>query len=278
VILALSLTGASGFEGQEFEGRLLSDRWNIGLGTYLVDFSTNVQIGSGAVLGTYIQLESDLGLERYRRSFLLDGFYRFTPRKSLAFGFYSFDRSSTAEIDESLQVGDGEGNTVVYDVGALVDTEFASTLFQLTYRYSFINNGKVEAGIGGGLSTYRYDVGFEGVGTVIKNDGEEERLERAAARADFIAPIPTIAFFIRYAITPRLIFRTSFNYLDVSIDKYSGNILDTRITFDYFFSRHVGIGGGMSATSLEVSSDDEVNPWKVEYGYSGFVIYLGLVF
>ena len=50
VILALSLTGASGFEGQEFEGRLLSDRWNIGLGTYLVDFSTN---------GTYVQTEDE---------------------------------------------------------------------------------------------------------------------------------------------------------------------------------------------------------------------------
>jgi hypothetical protein len=278
LIVALSLGGARGFEDQEFEGRLLTDRWHVGFGTYLVDFNTAVQIGSGKVLGTFIRLESDLGLDRYRDSLFLDGFYRFRPKKSLAFSYYGFDRSASTVIDERLEIGDEEGNTVVYDVGAAVDTRLASLLFQLTYRYSFINNGRVEAGIGGGLSTYRYDVEFEGEGTVIKNDGEQEELSSAGAGADFIAPIPTIAFFIHYAITPRLIFRTSFNYLDVGIDKYAGQILDSRLVFDYFFSKNVGIGGGMSATDLEVSSDDDVNPWKVEYSYSGFVLYLSLAF
>jgi hypothetical protein len=278
LVLALLPGTASGFEGQQYEGRLLSDRWHLGLGTYFVDFNTAVQIGSGKVLGTFIRLESDLGLDRYRDSLFLDGFYRIRPKKALALSYYGFDRGSSQVIDERLEVGDEDGNIIIYDVGAAVDSRLASLLLQLTYRYSFINDGKVEAGIGGGLSTYRYDVEFRGEGTVVKNDGEEEELKRAAAGADFIAPIPTIAFFVHYAITPRLIFRASFNYLDVGIDKYSGQVLDTRLVFDYFLSEKVGIGGGMSATDLEVSSDDEVTPWKVEYDYSGFVVYLSLAF
>lgn len=278
LVVAVLAGSVFAFEDQEFDGRLLTDRWNIGLGTYLVDFRTAVQIGSGRVLGTFVRLESDLGLDKYNESFLLDGFYRFRPKKSLAFSLYSFDRASIKVIDQRIEAGDESGNTIIYDVGAVLDTRFGSDLFQLTYRYSFINDGKIEAGVGGGLSTYRYEVGLEGAGTVVKNEGEQEKLEAAAAGADIIAPIPTAAFFIHYAITPRLIFRTAFNYLDVDIDKYSGKVVDSRLTFDYFFSRHVGIGGGLSATDLEVSSDDAERPWKVEYDYSGFVFYLGLAF
>ena len=84
LVLVLIPTGVSAFEDQEQESRLLSDRWNVGLGTYLVDFRTAVQVGSGRVLGTFVRLESDLGLDRYNRSFLLDGFYR-GPRGWMVF-------------------------------------------------------------------------------------------------------------------------------------------------------------------------------------------------
>jgi hypothetical protein len=52
---------------------------------------------------------------------------------------------------------------------------------------------------------------------------------------------------------------------------------DSRITFDYYISRHVGIGGGLSTTDISVSKSGE-DPFRVQYEYSGVLFYVTTVF
>lgn len=254
--------------GQDHESRFLSDRFQVALGGFLVDFDTAAAVGNGRVLGTVIQLEDDLNLDSNQTVIRLDGMWRIRPKHALEYGCLSLDRDALSILEEEFEF---QGK--VYEVDAIVASEFKNTLFRLGYRYSFLNNGKVDTGFIAGLSTYDYNIALSVEGTVSGQPPDEA----ASGSQGLILPIPTVGLFTNFAITPRLILRGEVSVLDLDIGDYKGKLTDSRITFDSYIWRHVGVGGGLSTTDLEVSKRGE-DPFRVQYEYSGLLFYVTSVF
>ena len=270
VLGALAPGAHAQLPGQTHDRRVLSDRGGISLGGFLIDFRTDAAVGTETLLGTRIRLEDDLNMDDDRSTVRLDGFYRFSARHSVEYSLVDLSRKGSAVIDEEIEF---EG--VTYEVGAAVDSKFDSRLLKLVYRFSFINDGKVDAGISAGLSTFSFDLELAGIGTI--DDGTNGTTEGFVREdAALIAPIPVFGLFVSYAITPRFVFRADASFFGIEFGDYEARLVDGRALVDYFFTEHFGIGGGFNATSVDVQRRGD-QPFSVDYRFSGLLAYLAFV-
>ena len=264
---------AGALEGQDQESRVLSDRFDVSLGWYGTDFSTDVAVGFEGILGTLIRFEDELGLEEKQDVFRLEGHWRFSRRSAIYFGYVQFDRSGRRTIDEPIDFEN------LRFTGEL-DTIFDQKLANLGYRFSFYNNGKMEAGISAGFSIYEFTAGvagnaelLDGNGDVIVGTGE---LRSATER--ITAPVPTFGIFLNYAVTPKLIFRYSGSFFNFDSSDFEARLTDSAGSIQWFFVRNVSIGGGVSSTRVRVADFGRSRPYEVDYRYSGFRVFFGFVF
>jgi len=250
---------------------VLTDRFSLGIGGYLIDLNTVASAGVGSGIGSVIILEELLGLEPNQTLFRVDGLYRFSPRHSLSFGFFDLHRSSGGEFDEPV---DFLGARFVGDF----ESRFNMLVLGAVYRYSFINDGRVEAGITAGVTAFDFGIGIRGEVTVIPdNPDDSPREEQGSEEHDVLAPVPAVGMFINYAFTPKLVFRAGAQFLTLDVAEWEGWFIDTHITVEYFFSEHVGVGGGFSGTDIRVVYNGE-DPFRFEYRYNGILGFLALSF
>jgi hypothetical protein len=249
----------------------ITDRLVLNLGGYLTEFASSASAGFGGGIGTGIQLEEILGLENESDVFRFDGVYRFNAKSGIVFGYYGFNRNAFGELDETI---DFLGLRFVGDYHATNDVK----VYTVGYRRSLINTGRIDAGIGLGLSTFDFRIAIEGEVSVSGGIPQPlPLLEQRAAASDVLAPVPSVGLFITYALSPRLILSMSAGFLDIDIDTYDGRFMDTRGTIEWFFSRHWGLGFGLGNTDVRVvrTGDD---PYRFDYQYDGFLLYLSAAY
>jgi hypothetical protein len=263
---------AQGLPGQEHESRYLSDKFQIGMGAFFADFTTDAMVGFGATIGTRIRLEDDLGIKDNKSSFLLEGQWRFKPKHALSWNVYSFSREGTSVLDEQIEIEDK-----IFVVDATLDTKFDSDSFGLNYRYSFINNGKTEAGISAGLSTFKYGIDVKGEAYIGDPNVPDPPTDVAAASESLLAPVPNFGMYINHAFSTNWILRLGAGFLNLEIEDYDGRYAWTRATVDWYFIRNFGVGAGLASSNLKFTKSGD-DPWSVDYRYSGFLFYVTGVF
>lgn len=251
--------------------RVLDDRWTISVGGYLTDFTTDASVGSGYIIGTMIRLEDDLGVPSDQDTFRLDGAHRFNERHSIGFGYWSLNRSGFAAIEEQIEF---EGN--LFDIGAEVESKFDTSWFRVDWRYNLIRAEHGEAGIIAGLSVYDFSAGLAGMATVDDGAGGMT-VESVRAEEDLLAPVPTIGFFLTRTFRGNLVLGIGANLLDLEVSDVEGRVVDTALTFEWFFSEHVGVGVGLNTASIEIRDTSET-PYIVEYRQSGILAHLSVAF
>jgi hypothetical protein len=229
------------------ETRYLGDRFSIRIIGGLVNMNTDIAAGRG--LGALIDLEDVLGFDEQISSFGLEGFYRFTKNRkhAIRLRYANFDRDAHAVVEGSVPILDLEF------VGE-VASEFVNQVAILEYQYSFINNGKTEAGILAGLAVYKYELAL--AGQVVIND-DPDQTEFRGESVDVIAPVPGFGFFINQALTKELILELKTSFIDLDIGEHNGRIFSTWVSLTWFFSRHVGVGVGLSGSDVSYQKSGE---------------------
>jgi hypothetical protein len=225
---------------QPEETRYLGDRFSIRIIGGLVDLNSDVAAGRG--LGALIDLEDVLGFDERISTFGLEGFYRFTENRKhmIRFGYGNFDRDAHAVIEGSVPILDLE-------FFGEVASQFVNQVAQFEYQYSFINNGKTEAGITAGLAVFKYELALAG-GVVINDDPDGSKFRSESVGV--IAPVPSFGFFINQAFRKDLILEIRTSAIDLSFGEHSGRIFSTWASLTWFFSRHVGVGLGLFGSDV----------------------------
>jgi len=261
---------------QDQESRVLSDRWNITLGYFEPDFSTGVAAGFGGLLGAFVDVERTLGMTEDLGVFRLDGFYRFNTTHAIDWTYTVLNRDGLNTIDEQIKFGDPPKE---FRVGAVVASKFNTTLFAANFKYSFINNGKVDAGVSAGLFTFEYDLELAGKAAIIPEDPNDPptTAEDELVSTRLLAPLPAFGIFIDYAVRKNLIFRANVRALNIEFGDFTGKFLDTKFTLDWYFYKHLGIGIGAARTSIDFKDEGD-DPFLVKYEYGGFMAYVAIAF
>jgi hypothetical protein len=245
---------------------MITDPFDFNLGGFLVDLNTSAAVGSGLGFGSIIQLEEILGLEKDQSLLRLGFRWDFARKHSIGLTWFAISRTSSGFFDETIDFDD------LRFIGYF-ESEFDVDYYGLDYRYSLINNNRVDAGFSFGVSTFDFSVGIEGDAYLAAEIPTNPIVEYRRATAEIIAPVPAIGMFIDYALTRRLIMSSRFQFVDLSISGYDGRFLDLQLTVDWFFTRHFGIGGGLASTDISVTYTGD-DPYRIDYRYSGILFHL----
>jgi len=269
-LLALFAIPALAFDPAPGDTPILSDQWVLDFQYSISTFRSNLQAGSGTLVGAWIQLEDDIGVEGSKDLWKLGGIWRWGTRSSLAFGYTSYERSGAQRIEKEIEVED-----VVYDVGAKIQATVDWQQLLALYRWSAVNSGKTEAGFSAGLSSIWVEGTLEGKGTLIEEPAptkvDEIRTYKTGAKV--FAPVPVLGAYIVHAFTPRLIFSTSGEVFFISAGDYTGSNVGANATLRYFVTRNFGLGASFYASAVRIEREGGDKPYRVELGQTG----LGLV-
>jgi len=266
-ILLAAATGLCTAEGEP--SHLLTGRWGFTAGGFAADLRTDAQFSFGPRLGTLFRLEDATDFTESESVIRADGFVRFGKRHAFELELLQINRDSRGTLDENLEILDRV-------FSADFESAFDMSLTKGSYKYSFQNNGTLDAGLIFGLSVF--DFGFEMAGSVEVTDPNGmtttgfEREEKSV-----LAPVPSAGMFVDYAITPKFVTRARAEFFNLESGDFEGRFIEVRWTFDYLFTNVFGVGGGYSSTDMSFSDLGE-DPLKVEYRYSGLLFYLSFVF
>lgn len=269
-------TQAAGEEDDDGWKRLgeINQRLTFKIGGFSKDLETEVQIGTGNIVGAIIRAEDLLGLDENSTDAFISGRYQFSRRHSLDFGYQTWRRTGLRVLDESLQVGDKE-----YQVGALLETELRNDFFLVSYRYSLYNTEKIEAGVSFGLSTVNILFAAKGVAAYIPPGSDVEVVEVAEEDGDLIAPVPAFGFRLEYAIRKNVFLSLRADFLDIGVDKWKGQVFGVNGAVEWFPWKNVGIGAGRAVMDMSYEQSYE-DGGGIRYNlyYGGWMLYLALAF
>ena len=269
-IAAIVLAAATGLCAAEGEpSRLLTSRWGFTVGGFAADLRTDAQFSVGSGLGTLFRLEDATDYTESDSVLRADGFVRFGKRHAFELELLQINRDSSGTLDRDLEILD---RTFTADF----ESAFDMSLTKGSYKFSFQNNGTLDAGVIFGLSVFNF--GFEMAGTAeVTDPNGMTTVSGTRQEESVIAPVPSAGMFVSYAITPKFVTQARAEFFSLESGDFEGRFIEVRWTFDYLFTDVFGVGGGYSSTDMSFSDLGE-DPLKVEYRYSGLLFYLSFVF
>lgn len=241
-------------------------------GVFLSDFDTSVKL-AGPDGGTDIRLEDDLGLDDDQTSFRARMDWRFADRHRLILGYYRFDRTARGSASRTFTI-DTANQTLEFEAGVDVRSEFDWQLIPISYAYSFVLTDRLEAAASVGVHWANAKVGFEGEAFVNGNPV----LQLAAESETASAPLPVFGLELSFAVTPRWIVGTQGQYFGLDYKDYSGNLTDIRLKTEYRFGNALGIGLGYTWYDIDFSEDNGSYSYDINYEYDGLEAYLNFRF
>ncbi len=248
----------------------MGERVAVNVGTFFAKLDTKVRLdGTGGVLGTGIDFESDLGLDDTKLRIMADGHWRFFKKHRLDFSYFNLDRSGDGTSIVNIRFGDDIFQAFL-PIHAFLDIE----VFNLGYSYSILFDEKKELAFGLALSFQDIATGLQGTGVLAGLDVSES--------SSVLAPLPTFTGRFAYAITPKWIVDTSIGYFTIEVDsggdELSGDVIAANAGVKWQLLKHFHLGLLYQWFRVDVDTKDEAKHLTIEYKYKGPVLYMGTSF
>jgi hypothetical protein len=231
---ALSLI-ASTAEAQEIHPDL-TDTWQFTASALFQN--SDASVSSTGILQNVRTLDlEDLGMDDSTIVPQLSARWRFSDRWILNFAYSDFSLDGRQAIDSSFDYGD-----TTFPLNASLDTELSLSAIVVALDYVIFKSDKAEFGIGAGLHGLNLD---------LQLDGDLNGNDVAESQSDFLAPLPNLRAFGRYAITPKIITNIQVGWMGADIENYSGDFLVASAGIRYQVSRQWSVGLNYQLTTID---------------------------
>jgi hypothetical protein len=213
----------------------------------------------GLGLGTKIDLEDRLNLEKELSTFRIDAEWRFFPRHRINFSYFDLSREAITAISSSITIGDQ-----IFVVNDIVDTRFDWETFAASYTWSFLQTNKYEVGatIGAHITTLKL-----GIASLALNLGQVETKSATI-------PLPVLGLTGAYAFTPKLVLRSDVGVFALKVGEVEGSQVNFNLDLEYNAWKYVGFGIGYNFYRLDVDIDKDDAFWETKYQYHGFKAFI----
>jgi hypothetical protein len=247
---------------------LLEDTFQLSLGTFILDFDPTLRLDGEAGAGTPVDWKGTFGggdLTRFR----IDGSWRFLDRHKLRAGWFNYSRTRSAIIDQEISWGDE-----VFQVGAEVQSKFDFDVYQLGYEYAFRRTDSYELAAAIGLHVTDLSASLSAQGSNQGGASEQANAETGSATA----PLPVIGLSGLWALPNDFWLNASAQYFYLSFGDYEGRIQDYRLALTWQPRKWIGVGIGYDYFSLNVDADRPRFTGKLEWTYSGPMLFYSASF
>jgi hypothetical protein len=243
---------------------LLTDTWQVSIGTFGISSEPSVELRGESGGGSKVDFDQAIGGgDAYR--FRLDGQWRWADRHKLRFGAFDLSRSKSRTIDEEIEWGDQ-----VYPVNAKVEFEHDFYVIEAVYDYSFVRRENYEIAASAGL----HWTGFSASLAVKATDTTARRKEDASVDL----PLPVFGLRGVWSLTHSFWLEAAAQYFALSIDEYDGNLQDYRIFVTWQPRKWVGLGLGYNAFKVDVDVDKSSFNGSLDWNYHGPMAFYSVAF
>lgn len=242
----------------------LTDRGALKAGSYFVrDAETRASAGpSGGGPGTEIEFDRDLDGETDVTAPRVEGYFRFTPRHRIDFGWYSLERKGETAIRKDITFGDR-----TFSVGTPLESRIETTIRKLAYTWSFVHGERLELGASVGVHYPEFAMRLE---TAVGSVSEEE---------SFDAPLPVWGLLVDYSFTERWHLLAKGEIFRIELDgELDGSLTDLQLQTEYRLGRNFAVGVGLSRLRLDGDVDNGDFQGALEDIYRGYQLYGAVYF
>jgi hypothetical protein len=195
--------------------------------------------------GTELNLEDDLGFDKTKFQPRAEIRWRPGRRHELDLGYQMARRSAEKTLGRTIEVGDTS-----FAAGADIKSTFDSDNLFLTYRYSIIAKERMEVGVGLGLGAFFFKVGVDALASASSGGGS--RSVEYSNETSFTGPTGALGVYGRFRSGDRWYLVPDARYLRVTIDRFTGQVLEGGFTAQYYVSPTVGIEAGVGVRAIQV--------------------------
>ena len=245
---------------------LLSDPFNIGLGTFVLNSDTEVRLDGATQPGTPVNWEDTFGGGDQSR-FRLDGHWRFgdSERHKVRLMVFNSSRNSARTLDEDI-----DWNGVTYPVDAKVKADFSFDVYQVAYEYALWRRNNYE--INGSVGLHYTDLSMS---LAVDASSVSAKIKEEASVA---APLPVVGLRGIWALPHNFWLDASAQFFALSFDEYDGNLQDYKIVVTWQPKKWLGIGLGYNQFGIDVDVDQSKFKGSLDWKYQGPMLYYSATF
>lgn len=267
---ALALLLASPAALADEAPNLLTDDFQVALGTFAISSEPSVQLNGDTSTGDKVNFDEKLGGGDAQR-FRLDSHWRFgdSGRHKVKLIGFSLSRDNSSTIDEEFEWG-GD----VYPVNAKVDAEFKFSVIEAAYEYAFWKRENYEINGSIGLHYTSLDASLKAKAS--SSGGTLTADLDNSASVD--APLPVIGLRGMWNLSHNFWLDVTGQFFALSIDEYDGNLQDYRVLVTWQPRKWAGVGVGYNRFSVDVDVEKDSFNGSLDWTYSGPIIYYSVSF
>jgi hypothetical protein len=259
--LCLGLAGACFGVTATAGAPLEIDRFSVEAGTFLLSTDTKVRVdGTAGQEGTEFDAERTLGYSDSTR-LRVDAAWRFANRHSVTAMWFDNTRESTHVIDRQITVGD-----VTYPVNAEIRSKNSTSIFDLAYEYVFMQRESWELAGSFGLHTIKFAMDLQA-----QSAGGQAALSNEISTG---APLPLFGLRGTWQLTKQLQLNAHAQYFTLSINEYSGEVIDLRADATWMFTKNFGVGVGYNSFDFDVDIARPKFTGSLAWKYGGGLLFV----
>jgi hypothetical protein len=240
------------------EGQATRERGSIVLGAFITNRDTTTRLDSDLGLGTDIDLEDDLGLDKSLTVFRLGGDFWVGERHRFDVSVFDLSRSSSRRIEKTIDFGDQ-----TFEIDTTVNTASDLTIVKAAYTYAFLNRNRGYLGATGGLyvASTKLSLSEATLGT--------------AESEDLTAPLPVVGLRGEYDLTDRISLTSSVEWFGIDTGDASGTLTDFYLAADYRLGNRWAVGLAYNDVSMNIKADESYGfRGELDWGYDGWLAYV----
>jgi hypothetical protein len=249
---------------------LLTDSFQVALGTFVVASEPTVQLNGETGSGDHVNFDEALGGGDATR-IRLDSHWRFgdSNRHKVKAIAFSVSRENSKTIDRDIEWG-GE----VYPVNAKVDAEFQFSVLEAAYEYSFLHRDNYELAGSVGLHYTTLDASLKA-----KAEGSGGAVTEDISRSGSVdLPLPVLGLRGIWSLSHDFWLDATAQFFALSIDEYDGNLQDYRVLVTWQPKSWLGVGVGYNQFSVDVDIDKDNFNGSLDWTYRGPIVYYSASF
>ena len=238
-----------------------AERGSLMLAAFQTGRTTDARLDSDSRSGTDIDMEDDLGLERYMTVARLSGYVWITQRQRIDFSLFDLSREGSEELDKEITLGDKT---------FAIDTD-VKTLYELVLQ-ARLHVRSVEPGPrfprrcrGPLRRSYRR---------------RRQRLDSAGRPSlkQLTAPLPVFGLRGEYAFGERFTLRGAAELFAIETGGIDGRLHDSYVGVDYSFAKRFALGVAYNDVSMNVAAQEAGFHGRLDAGYQGALLYFKVDF
>jgi hypothetical protein len=271
VALAVALLLSASSARAQFPGGIPNGlRFRFG-GIY-ANLNSKVTFTTPEVPSGEIDFSRLLGDPDNKFTFRGEGAWNFAGRSFLDFGYVRFSTDNTAQIEQDITFGG-----VTYTAGAEVTSDTLAQFIYAAYRYGIVKTPTFQLGLSLGISYTTLRAQLAASAGVIGPDGPITGVT-TTREAEIEAPVPLVGLELEGLLAYNLSLGLRVRAFGVSIDPYSGNMVEALGHVDWYLARNFGLGAGYEWTRIDIDKEESDKTVGFIYRYDGPRFYVVLTF